>query len=60
MVTWLWYFWMCGKAEHDGREYVLEQSYSSHGGQKQREIQEGSGGPNMSFKGTPWMTYFLK
>lgn len=46
-------FWACGKAEHHGKKYVVEQNYLPHGSQEaKKEIERGQD-LNIPFKGKP-------
>lgn len=37
MIDWPHCFWACGKAEHHGKKYVVEQSCSLHGSQEEKK-----------------------
>jgi hypothetical protein len=53
MGGWPYCFGACDKAAYHGRECVVWQNYSPHGGQ---EVQEKCQCPNIPFKGMPSVT----
>lgn len=51
--------WACGEIVYHGREHVMEQSHSCHGGQEEKK-ERSCWGQNPPFQIMPSMTFFLQ